>query len=140
MRAPPRLLVPLLGATLLATLAATGCAPADAASRSVAVVFHYSRFLPGTVTVPAGVPVTFTLRNDDPIDHEWIVGPPEVHAAHRVGTEPFHAARPTEVTVPALTSRQTRVTWDHPGEYAVVCHLPGHEAYGMRATVRVVAR
>ncbi|HVG96023.1 MAG TPA: cupredoxin domain-containing protein [Chloroflexota bacterium] len=131
---------PLLAGALLAVATAAGCAPAGAASQGVAIVFRYSRFAPGAVTVPAGVPVTVTLRNDDPIEHEWIVGPPEVHAAHRVGTEPFHAERPTEVTVPALSTRQTRVTWDRPGEYAFICHLPGHEDYGMRGTVRVVAR
>jgi uncharacterized cupredoxin-like copper-binding protein len=132
--------VPLVAGALLAVVAGVGCAPAGVAAPSVAVVFHYSRFVPGTITVPAGVPITVTLRNDDPIEHEWIVGPPEVHAAHRVGTEPSHAERPTEVTVPALATRQTRITWDRPGEYAFICHLPGHEAYGMRGTVRVVAR
>jgi plastocyanin len=102
---------------VVAVAAAPGCAPSGAASQGVAIVLRYSHFAPGT-----------------------IVGPPEVHAAHRVGTEPSHAERPTEVTVPALATRQTRITWDRPGEYAFICHLPGHEAYGMRGTVRVVAR
>jgi uncharacterized cupredoxin-like copper-binding protein len=79
-----------------------------------------------------------TLRNDDPIEHEWIVGSAEVHQAHRVGTEAVHDSRPTEVTVPALTSRVTTVTFEEPGVYDVVCHLPGHEAYGMRAALKVV--
>jgi uncharacterized cupredoxin-like copper-binding protein len=103
----------------------------------VTIVFRYSHFGPTEVTVPAGVPVIFTLRNDDPIDHEWIVGPPAVHAAHRVGTEPVHEGRPTEVTVPAYDSRVTTITFESPGEYAFVCHLPGHEAYGMTGVVRV---
>ena len=82
--------------------------------------------------------MTITLRDDDPIDHEWIVGPPDVHERHRTGTEPFHDERPTEVTVPALSSRVTRLTFDQPGEYAYICHLPGHEAYGMVGTLRVL--
>jgi len=105
----------------------------------VTIAFHYSRFGPAVATVPAGVPVTFTLRNDDPIEHEWIVGANEVHARHRFGTEPFHDHVPTEVTVPALSTRLTTVTFDQPGEYAFICHLPGHEAYGMRGMLRVVA-
>jgi hypothetical protein len=44
--------------------------------------------------------LTFTLRNDDPIEHERIVGPPEVHEVHRHGTEAVHARIPTEVSVP----------------------------------------
>jgi uncharacterized cupredoxin-like copper-binding protein len=45
---------------------------------------------------------------------------------------------PAEVTVPAFETRTTVITFDKPGEYAFICHLPGHEAYGMRGVVRVV--
>jgi uncharacterized cupredoxin-like copper-binding protein len=103
------------------------------------IVIHHSRFAPGTITVRAGTPVAFTLRNDDPIEHEWIVGTDEVHQRHRLGTEPVHDQVPTEMTVPALTTRLTVVTFDRPGDYAFICHLPGHEAYGMKGTVRVLA-
>ena len=102
------------------------------------LAIHFSHFQTETVTVAAGVPVTFELRNEDPIAHEWIVGDEEVHTRHRLGTEPYHDAIPTEVTIPAFETRTTVVTFDKPGEYAFVCHLPGHEAYGMRGVVRVV--
>jgi uncharacterized cupredoxin-like copper-binding protein len=107
----------------------------DTATASISI--HFSRFEPGTVEVPAGAPVTITLRNDDPIDHEWIVGTADVHERHRTGTEPVHNTRPTEVTVPALESRETTVVFDRPGEYQFICHLPGHEAYGMSGTLIV---
>jgi uncharacterized cupredoxin-like copper-binding protein len=89
------------------------------------------------VTVPAGRSITFILRNDDPIDHEWIVGDEALHARHRTGTEPYHTSRPTEVSIDALGTRTTVVTFDKPGTYTFVCHLPGHEAYGMTGTVTV---
>lgn len=108
-------------------------APAD----QVTVRFHYSHFEPGVVTVRAGEPVTFTLRNDDPIDHEWIVGPPSVHEVHRHGTEAFHGSIPTEVSVPAYSTRVTTVTFDATGQLEYVCHLPGHEEYGMSGVVVV---
>ena len=115
---------------LLPALAAGGCSGAVAAER-VTIEIGYSSFAPDQLTVPAGVPVTFVLVNGDPIDHEWIVGDDAVHAAHRTGTEKVHAARPTEVTIPALTTVETTVTFAEPGLYPYVCHLPGHEAYGM---------
>ena len=59
--------------------------------------------------MPAGVPVTITLDNGDPIDHEWLVGDAAFHERHRTGTEPVHGARPTEVTVPAGETRTTTV-------------------------------
>jgi uncharacterized cupredoxin-like copper-binding protein len=107
-------------------------------SADATIVMSYSLFEPSVVTVRAGVPVAFTLRNDDPIEHEWIVGPPEVHAGHRTGTEPYHGTIPTEVTVPPLSTRHTVVQFDEPGEYAFICHLPGHEDYGMTGVLRVV--
>jgi uncharacterized cupredoxin-like copper-binding protein len=128
----------LLLALSLAAILVAGCG-AEASSDDVTVRFHFSKFEPNLVTVKAGTPIRFSLRNDDPIEHEWIIGSEEVHERHRTGTEPYHDEVPTEVTVPALSARSTTVTFDQPGEYLFICHLPGHEAYGMRGTVRVVA-
>ena len=55
---------------------------------------HYSHYEPVADHVPAGVPITIVLRNDDPIDHEWIVGDAAVHERHRTGTEPVHGVAP----------------------------------------------
>ena len=119
----------LVVCVVLVGLVSTSCAPAPA--DAVTIRFHYSHFEPGSVSVRAGTRVTITLRNDDPIDHEWIVGPSAIHDIHRHGTEAVHAGRPTEVSVPALSTRVTTITFDDPGRYAYICHLPGHEEYGM---------
>jgi uncharacterized cupredoxin-like copper-binding protein len=126
----------LVGALLLAVLAG-GCAPPATASSAVTISFRYSHFEPSTVRVPVGVPVTITLRNDDPIGHEWIVGAPELHAIHRVGTEPEHEGRPNEVSVPPYTTKTTTIVFDRPGAFEYICHLPGHEEYGMKGLLSV---
>jgi uncharacterized cupredoxin-like copper-binding protein len=128
----------LLGLALLGTagaMAFAGRGPAPVTD--VEIVVHYSKFVPSEVVVPVGVPVTITLRNDDPIDHEWIVGDEAVHAIHRVGTEPLHPDRPTEVILPALSTRTTVVTFESAGELRFICHLPGHEQFGMVGTVAI---
>ena len=99
-----------------------------------------SRFTPTEVIATAGVPVTIVLRNDDPIDHEWLVGDEAFHDRHRNGTEPHHGARPTEVSVPAGATVTTTVMFPDPGEYRFICHLPGHEAYGMVGVLRRARR
>ena len=134
----------LVGGVLL-TLGAAGMALAwaggpDVLARDrIEIEMRYSSFQPTDLVVRAGVPTTFVLINDDPIDHEWMVGDAAFHERHRTGTEPVHGTRPTEVSVPAGTARTTTVTFEQPGEYRYICHLPGHEAYGMVGVVRVVA-
>ncbi len=131
-----QLLLLLLAAASLVLLVAACGGGASASNRTIAV--RYSQFEPGVITVPQGVSITFTLRNDDPIEHEWIVGRQDVHERHRTGTEPFHAEISSEVTIPALATRETTLTFPEPGEYAFICHLPGHEAYGMVGVVKVL--
>jgi uncharacterized cupredoxin-like copper-binding protein len=101
------------------------------------ITIHYSSYGPAHFSVTRGQPVTFVIDNTDPIDHEWIVGSDAVHAAHRTGTEPVHGSRPTELTIPALESRTTTVTFDEVGEVKFICHLPGHEAFGMVGIIDV---
>lgn len=127
------------GLALAFGLAGMAAAWADGpgGSRTVEIPIRYSHFERSVVTVRAGQPVTFMLRNGDPIDHEWIVGDAAVHDRHRTGTEPVHGSRPTEITVAAGTTVATTVTFTKPGTYLYICHLPGHEAYGMVGTLVV---
>jgi uncharacterized cupredoxin-like copper-binding protein len=110
---------------------------ADTSARTIEIDIHHSHFTPGSITVAAGVPVTFVLVNTDPIDHEWIVGDEATHQRHRTGTEPTHGARPTEQSIAAGQTVRTTVTFQSPGTFQYICHLPGHEAYGMVGTVTV---
>ena len=129
----------MIRALAIGVLAAALLAPSGAAaSTNVTIGIRYSHFGPSVITVPRGVPVTIVLRNEDPIDHEWIVGTTELHARHRLGTEPVHDSRPTEISIPALSTRTTVVTFAETGMLQYVCHLPGHEQYGMVGVARVV--
>ena len=133
------LLAGLLLSLGLAALAAAWVGGAGGAT-TAEIDIHYSHFGPNRLTVRAGDPVTFVLRNTDPIDHEWIVGDAAAHQRHRTGTEPVHASRPTEVSIPAGQTRTTTVAFATPGTYLYICHLPGHEAYGMVGTIEVTPR
>lgn len=123
----------LAGAILALMPLMAGCGAPP--SSGVTITIEYSRFEPSSVSIPAGVPVTVHLVNLDPIDHEWIVGDAALHDRHRTGTEPVHGERPTEISVPALETVTTVVTFEE-GSYQMICHVPGHEAYGMAGEVR----
>jgi uncharacterized cupredoxin-like copper-binding protein len=120
---------------LLAGLAA-GCT-SGASPQRIEIRIHYSHFDPSKLTVAHGVAVTFVLINEDPIDHEWLIGDAAFHERHRHGTEAKHDARPNEVSVAALTTVETTLTFDTPGPILYICHVPGHEAYGMVGTLTV---
>lgn len=125
---------PVIVVLLLAVAAIAGC---SSEAETVTITIHYSAFEPADLSVPRGVPVTFILVNEDPIDHEWLIGDAGFHEAHRSGTHASHGGVPTEVTVPALETVTTTITFDEAGRLDYVCHLPGHEAYGMVGTLIV---
>lgn len=124
-------------AGMLAVAAGAGRGAAETAARTIEIDIHYSHFTPDALTAPAGVPIRFVIVNTDPIDHEWIVGDAATHERHRNGTEPRHGARPTEQSIDARTTVETTITFASPGTITFVCHLPGHEAYGMVGTLVV---
>ena len=126
----PRTWSAALALLLLVGLGAAGYS-GDASPRRIEIRIHYSRFDVGQLTVPRDVPVTFVLINEDPIDHEWLIGDAAFHEEHRHGTEAHHGARPNEVSVAPLDVVETTLTFTTPGTVQFICHIPGHEAYGM---------
>lgn len=125
----------LVGAVVLATTGLAGCAAGSAPP--VEIVMRFSRFAPVEIRAARGVPIRFELRNEDPIDHEWLIGDEAFHERHRTGAEADHGASPEEQSVGAGSTVRTTVTFEQPGRYRYVCHLPGHEAYGMVGVVIV---
>ncbi len=133
-------LVAAAAAAILFGVAAAGGEDAPAAGTTmVEITAHQSRFTPASVTVPAGATVRFVIHNLDPIDHEFIVGGPEVHRQHEVGREAHHRGElPGEISVPAGATVST--TWtapSSPGPVTYACHLPEHFAYGMAGVVHL---
>jgi uncharacterized cupredoxin-like copper-binding protein len=130
----------ILGSVGIAVLAAAWVAgPArGGAATSAEIRIHFSHYTPSEIVATAGVLLRVTLVNTDPIDHEWLVGDPAFHQRHRTGTEQHHGARPNEVSLAPGESKTTTVVFDTPGDYLYICHLPGHEAYGMVGVLRVL--
>ena len=123
-----------LVALALAAFAAGACAPANAALPThIGIRIHYSRFDQTKIEVPMGVPVTFTLVNDDPIEHEWLIGDEAFHARHRAGTEAVHGDRPNEVSLPPFATKTTTITFDKPGPLTFICHFPSTRPMGWSA-------
>jgi uncharacterized cupredoxin-like copper-binding protein len=107
---------------------------------TIVINVRHSRFSPDRITVPAGTAVRFVVHNDDPIAHEFIVGPPAVHERHEKGTEARHGAVPGEVSIGNGERAETTYVFREPGTMVFACHLPGHFAYGMHGEVVITPR
>ena len=97
----------LCGLALLVASAAPACSSARGATavRTVAVSIHYSHFSPAQLRVAAGETVRFTIRNSDPIDHEFILGDQSVQDREEAGTDSIHdGSVPGMVSAPAGTT------------------------------------
>ena len=81
----------------------------------VVLDIDYTLFTPSRLRVREGTQVRFVLRNHDPIRHELILGPPDVHARHATGTEAVHPPRPGEVTVEPNATASTHFQFDEAG-------------------------
>jgi uncharacterized cupredoxin-like copper-binding protein len=126
-------------ALVLVVLAAPACSDAlGAQERPVTVRIEYSKFRPDRIQVQAGSRITFIVRNDDPIAHEFLIGDQEVQDGHEFGTEAHHGARDGEVSVAPGETATTSYTFTEPGSLIFGCHLPGHYAYGMKGIIEVV--
>ena len=130
----PRTWSAALALLLLAGLAA-GCG--SGSTTRVEIRIHYSHYQPSAITVPVGVPITFVIINEDPIDHEWLLGDAAFHERHRTGTEAKHGARPNEISIGPLDVVETTLIFSKADTLQYICHLPGHEAYGMVGTLTI---
>jgi uncharacterized cupredoxin-like copper-binding protein len=104
----------------------------------VEIGIDYSAYSTETIKVFEGTLVEFVVRNDDPINHELVVGPPEVHARHRVGKERAHPPIPGELSLGPAERGLTVYRFDRAGIVEFACHLQGHYEYGMRGTIEVI--
>jgi len=119
-----------------------GCTSGTTAVERVRVItltIEHSKFHPAEVRVEPGERVRFIVVNDDPIDHELIVGDAAVQERHERGSEPDHGAVPGEVSIPAGTTRTTDYTFGETGDLIFGCHLPGHYDYGMRGRIVIAS-
>lgn len=131
------------GAIAIAAMAFGAYATAGGGDREIEITINHSRFDASKIKVDEGETVTFVVHNNDPIDHEFLIGDEDMQLVHEKGSEAHHGARPTEISIPAGETRETIVTFTERGALAVAdplifgCHLPGHYNYGMRGIIEV---
>ncbi len=121
---------------------ATPTASAAATVRVEVTLTDAFRIEPAAMTVPAGVPVTFVVTNSGVIPHEFVVGDEayqEAHAATMQGMASMAHDDADAIGVAPGVTKELTITFARPGVTLAGCHVPGHYAAGMQATITVTA-
>ena len=151
-------LAPLAGAAAIA-LVVTACgsgsaSPAASPAASAAAVASVApqrievtltdalKVEPATMTVPAGVPVTFVVTNKGTVLHEFVLGDEEVQAEHETEMEEAGGMsmpedEPNAIGVEPGTTKELTFTFEAPGTTFAGCHVVGHYGAGMKSTITV---
>lgn len=98
------------------------------------------RIEPATLTVPAGVPVTFVVHNVGATDHEFYLGDEEAQADHAQEMASMGGMthdKTSGIGVEPGETKELTYTFEEPGETLAGCHVAGHYGAGMKASIAV---
>jgi uncharacterized cupredoxin-like copper-binding protein len=119
----------------LALAACGGGAPSTSLSVDM-VEFMYN---PTNFTVPSGQEITLELANNGAVVHDFII----MNLGSEVGQDFGEEDQPNVYWMaelePGRSNTYTFTAPNQPGEYQVVCGIPGHYLAGMVAKLIVVA-
>ena len=126
-----------------ATTAPSASEPPAATSTALRVDVTLSDALkiePSSMTVPAGVPVTFVVTNSGAIDHEFYLGDEAAQAEHEQEMATMGGMthdEPEGIAVKPGETKELTYTFAQAGETLAGCHVVGHYGGGMKATITV---
>jgi len=95
---------------------------------------------PASISVKAGVPVRFVVTNSGATDHEFFLGDEAAQMGHgqemsaMPGMNDGHAG----IGLKAGETKTLEYTFAKAGPYLAGCHISGHYAAGMMATITVM--
>lgn len=95
---------------------------------------------PATISVPAGVPVTFVVTNLGATDHEFFLGDEAAQAEHEQEMQEMGGMAHDEemgIAVEPGETKELTVTFPEPGSILAGCHVAGHYAGGMKAAFEI---
>ena len=119
----------------------SGAPSATQASTRVAVTLSDAiRIEPATMTVPAGVPITFVVTNSGAMDHEFYLGDEKAQAEHAKEMASMGGMvhdEPNGIGVKPGQTKELTYTFPAPGRTLAGCHVAGHYAAGMKADITI---
>lgn len=131
----------LLIVVMLASLL-VACGGGETASAPEPVSLEFSgydefRYDPESASVPTGAEVNVTFNNEGMLEHNWLLVSSRVEPTEAVETDAIAGA--TSGVIAGGETSTFSFTAPPPGDYQIVCTVPGHAAGGMVADFTVTA-
>lgn len=124
---------------MVTVLFLVSCGQASGPSTKIDVTMTDFQFQPNAFTVPAGKEITLNASNNGGVVHSFVI----MNQGKSAGTEFNDEDKPNvywSVEIqPGGSTSTTFTAPDTPGDYEVVCHIPGHLQAGMVGKMTVVA-
>lgn len=95
---------------------------------------------PASMTVPAGVAVTFVVTNSGVMEHEFYLGDEGAQAEHEkemVEMGGMAHDEPAGIAVKPGETKELTYTFAEAGQMLAGCHVAGHYGGGMKAQITV---
>ncbi len=95
---------------------------------------------PASMSVPAGVPVTFVVTNSGATDHEFYLGDEAAQAEHEKEMASMGGMthdEPEGIAVKPGETKELTYTFAEAGATLAGCHVAGHYGGGMKAAITV---
>jgi len=120
------------------SLALTACG-GSGASTNLSVDMTEFMFNPTDYSVPAGQQITLQLSNTGSVEHEFVIMKHGTEVGNDFGDEDEANIYWEAELQPGESNTYTFTAPSEPGEYQVICGIPGHYLAGMVAKLIVVA-
>jgi len=130
----------ILFVLLILALALAACGGGGGASTTINVTMTDFHFEPSTFTVPAGQQITVNATNNGAVMHTFVIMKYGTDVGTEFGPEDQGNVYFQLQVQPGEKNTQTFTAPTNPGDYQVVCDVPGHFVAGMVAKLTVVAK
>lgn len=124
---------------VFAALSLAACGGGGGPSTAIDVTFTDFHFTPDIFIIPAGQEIAIHAVNNGAVEHDFIIMKYGTTVGADFGTEDQGHIYFEIKTMPGDSIQKTFSAPTDPGEYQIVCGVPGHFMAGMVGKITVVA-